>query len=286
MALEDVEAARRASVGRVLDVWASLAERYGHVALDADDEIDISTGEVVRDRGVLRRLRESKPIGGRVEESEDSVSSDDCDDDSEDELGRLYDEPPAPTPQPSFRGPSVARDPQLDEQELHQFLQDEQMRKRNAIIMPDGSTEAVSETGSEARTSTTPDDLETVSGPSTSRAPSAAPVTLDTSDEGEDYDSHDELALVDDPPDTPFTSPVKSAPSTSAANKFPFLTPPRSQSADPRRPVDRVTPLLGHFTGPQHSPSRKVTSSTQADTTPSGRPRLTMEVVLPRRSVC
>ncbi|KAJ3513042.1 hypothetical protein NLJ89_g3169 [Agrocybe chaxingu] len=52
----DIDKEREASKLRLLDVWASLAERYTR-RLDEDDIVDIHTGEITRDNGVLRNSR-------------------------------------------------------------------------------------------------------------------------------------------------------------------------------------------------------------------------------------
>jgi Centromere protein Scm3 len=60
--VDDLHRARRASSLRVLDIWSSLAARYNR-RLDEDDIIDISTGDVIKDRGVLRELPQQFEIG-------------------------------------------------------------------------------------------------------------------------------------------------------------------------------------------------------------------------------
>jgi hypothetical protein len=58
----DIHEARRASSYRLLDVWSHLAERHSR-RLNDDDIIDVFTGEVVRDRGVLRNSFQQYDIG-------------------------------------------------------------------------------------------------------------------------------------------------------------------------------------------------------------------------------
>ncbi|KAH7102523.1 hypothetical protein BKA62DRAFT_769680 [Auriculariales sp. MPI-PUGE-AT-0066] len=262
MALEDLEASRRASVGRVLDVWASLAARYGNVGLDADDEIDICTGEVVRDRGVLKRLREARPVGGRIEESEASSEDDDIENDSDDELGRWDDDHAGPSTV-VVRALSLPLDLARDQQELQQFLHDEEQRRRGHMQRLDDATSESGSTSATVEIEPTP-ELER----SVSRAPSIPPPGFNPTDDEEEYDSHDELALVDEPPETPFTSPVK--PSQSVMTSMPYLTPPRSQSVD----SSRIT------SSPFQSAGKQSTSLSGVPVTPSRR-RLRMEVVLP-----
>ncbi|KAK0201897.1 hypothetical protein DFS33DRAFT_1489733 [Desarmillaria ectypa] len=51
----DFDQARAESERRLLDVWDRLAERYSR-RIDEDDIIDIVTGDVIKDRGVLRSM--------------------------------------------------------------------------------------------------------------------------------------------------------------------------------------------------------------------------------------
>ncbi|KAJ1309734.1 hypothetical protein OPQ81_006499 [Rhizoctonia solani] len=55
--LDALDAARRRAAGRVMSLWESLAEKYAR-AIEEDDEIDILTGKICRDRGVLRSVSE------------------------------------------------------------------------------------------------------------------------------------------------------------------------------------------------------------------------------------
>jgi len=55
----DVGKEREASIHRLLDHWASLAERYTR-RLDEDDIVDLQTGQVTRDYGILRNSRKCK----------------------------------------------------------------------------------------------------------------------------------------------------------------------------------------------------------------------------------
>jgi hypothetical protein len=110
--------ARTASTARLLDTWSSLAERYNR-RLDEDDIVDILTGEVIEDRGVLSGLPERYNFGdlankGRVNDIDregemvDNLAEADvgCDDDSssEDELNLL-----PPRLKPAKRTSTLAR---------------------------------------------------------------------------------------------------------------------------------------------------------------------------------
>ncbi|TFY74983.1 hypothetical protein EWM64_g9029 [Hericium alpestre] len=58
----DFEAARHESTMRVLNVWSQLAERYTR-RLDEDDIIDLRSGNVIKDRGVLRKAQAEYRFG-------------------------------------------------------------------------------------------------------------------------------------------------------------------------------------------------------------------------------
>ncbi|CAE6521170.1 unnamed protein product [Rhizoctonia solani] len=55
--LDALDAARRRAAGRVMSLWESLAEKYAR-PIEEDDEIDILTGKIYKDRGVLRSVSE------------------------------------------------------------------------------------------------------------------------------------------------------------------------------------------------------------------------------------
>ncbi|CCO27956.1 hypothetical protein BN14_01947 [Rhizoctonia solani AG-1 IB] len=55
--LDALDAARRRAAGRVMSLWESLAQKYAR-PIEDDDEIDILTGKICKDRGVLRSVSE------------------------------------------------------------------------------------------------------------------------------------------------------------------------------------------------------------------------------------
>lgn len=59
---EDVNDAREASIERMLNVWDGLAQRYPK-HIDEDDIIDLTTGEIVQDRGILRNMENEWSFG-------------------------------------------------------------------------------------------------------------------------------------------------------------------------------------------------------------------------------
>ena len=58
----EVNSARRASTLRVLNVWAQLAERYNK-RLDEDDIVDLYSGAIIKDRGVVKGASRDYHIG-------------------------------------------------------------------------------------------------------------------------------------------------------------------------------------------------------------------------------
>ncbi|KAG6332948.1 hypothetical protein ID866_6143 [Astraeus odoratus] len=75
----DIDTERKASALRVLNVWSQLAERYNR-RLDEDDIIDLYSGAIVKDRGVLSGANKDYHIGHL------SVQDDHDQEDSEEEL--------------------------------------------------------------------------------------------------------------------------------------------------------------------------------------------------------
>ena len=55
---------------RVLNIWSALAERYNR-RLDEDDIVDIRTGEVIKERGVLNELPKRYHFGDLADNDED-----------------------------------------------------------------------------------------------------------------------------------------------------------------------------------------------------------------------
>ncbi|KAI6127860.1 hypothetical protein EDD16DRAFT_1724140 [Pisolithus croceorrhizus] len=85
----DIDSARKASALRVLNVWSQLAERYNK-RMDEDDIIDLYSGAIVKDRGVLRSTNADYDIGRFAGDDEQEDSEDEPEDDEEaDELDLL-----------------------------------------------------------------------------------------------------------------------------------------------------------------------------------------------------
>ncbi|KAG6897761.1 hypothetical protein C0992_011430 [Termitomyces sp. T32_za158] len=116
--------AREESAMRLFDVWAGLAERHSR-RLDEDDIIDITTGKVVKDRGILRSSQTCS-VGAfsnpTAEDAEDELEEDEEDD--VDELDSFA------TPAFSdMEAPLLADLRSRDAQDIKEFLEAEQRRR-------------------------------------------------------------------------------------------------------------------------------------------------------------
>ncbi|KAJ3996469.1 hypothetical protein F5050DRAFT_1807733 [Lentinula boryana] len=77
----DIPTLRAQSTSRLLSVWSTLADRYS-LRVDEDDIVDIRTGQVVKDRGVVRSLN-GKWDFGRFSAAEDDDTNDQPEDDED-----------------------------------------------------------------------------------------------------------------------------------------------------------------------------------------------------------
>ncbi|WVQ93089.1 hypothetical protein IAU59_000153 [Kwoniella sp. CBS 9459] len=153
---EDAEIRRKRveSVTRLRTAWDLINEKYGSVALEDDDEIDLRTGEIVRDRGKLRDFvrREFGEVSD-TDEGDDVASSviggqDTADIDSdEDELGG-WENKSGLDPQ-EFEHPLVQEDfkpwdTAEDLEDLKEFykLEAERARAAGALSRNDGGSES------------------------------------------------------------------------------------------------------------------------------------------------
>jgi hypothetical protein len=119
----------------MLDVWSNLAERYAR-PLDADDIIDLNTGEVIKDRGVIRGSRDWDLgcFADDVGEEEAEEGEEEEDEDDIDELDSF-----APARDTQAQGPDVEADVRnvppvremdpADAEDLRQFLEAERRRR-------------------------------------------------------------------------------------------------------------------------------------------------------------
>jgi len=144
--LPDLHDARTASSMRVLSIWSSLAERYNR-RIDEDDIVDIRTGEIIKDRGVLSELPKRCNFGDFADKDDDptintdlgdeaayNLAEDEEDNDGEDEDGaEETDASPAPnglvSTQITRLAPLRPATSSSDADDLRTFLKAEAIRR-------------------------------------------------------------------------------------------------------------------------------------------------------------
>ncbi|KAG6819991.1 hypothetical protein H0H93_006694 [Arthromyces matolae] len=122
--------AREESALRLLNVWSGLAERYSR-PLDEDDIIDLATGKVVQDRGVLRNSQ-TCIVGAfadsGADDAEDALEEEEEEEEEVDELDSF-----APSTLRLDEGKArvalLSEPSAQDAQDLQEFLEAEQQRK-------------------------------------------------------------------------------------------------------------------------------------------------------------
>ncbi|KAG6868620.1 hypothetical protein C0993_000210 [Termitomyces sp. T159_Od127] len=114
--------AREESAMRLFDVWAGLAERYSR-RLDEDDIIDITTGKVVKDRGILRSSQTCS-VGAFADPTPDDAEDELEEDEEEDDIDELD-----TITLCDMEGPILADLGTGDDQDLKEFLEAEQRRR-------------------------------------------------------------------------------------------------------------------------------------------------------------
>ncbi|OCF35695.1 hypothetical protein I316_02750 [Kwoniella heveanensis BCC8398] len=164
----DFRRKRVESVARLRTAWDLINEKYGSVALEDDDEIDLRTGEIVRDRGKLRDY--VKRGFGEVSDSDEgddvasSVAGGTEIDPDDDELGGWADQSgldPQGPEHPLLQQEIKPWDTAEDLQDLKEFYRLEAERAKAAGELPEDGDDA---------------------GCSDSRSPSPARTELDGSD--------------------------------------------------------------------------------------------------------
>lgn len=145
----DFNSARRASTLRVLNSWAQLAERYNK-RLDEDDIIDLYSGAIIKNRGVLKGAPRDYHIGhfGQPDGDQDYPDADQDQEDSEqeDDDNELSALPPSETATdddaPISKKELLRGVPPLsattDAEDLREFLEAE---KRRRELSGDGEDE-------------------------------------------------------------------------------------------------------------------------------------------------
>ncbi|KAJ7761494.1 hypothetical protein DFH07DRAFT_815179 [Mycena maculata] len=129
---DDIHTEREASAMRMFDVWSQLAEKYSR-RIDEDDIVNLATGEIVKDRGVLSA--ETPWKFGRFADLDDSVATDEDEEDDEEDVDELdaFAERRAPE-QVSVHGigwtvPPVRKMDPADAKDLEEFMEAETRRR-------------------------------------------------------------------------------------------------------------------------------------------------------------
>ncbi|WRT69196.1 uncharacterized protein IL334_006180 [Kwoniella shivajii] len=136
---------RRESVNKLKSSWDLLNEKYGMINLEDDDEIDLRTGKIIKDRGRLRNI-EKRDFGELSSNNEDEGEYDDDEDDGasssilsgaryevesdEDEMG-LWDERSGLDPQ--ILDPPLLLD---EDDDANDAIDDQERRKSRAQPKP------------------------------------------------------------------------------------------------------------------------------------------------------
>ncbi|RDB14558.1 hypothetical protein Hypma_016226 [Hypsizygus marmoreus] len=173
----DFHQAREASTMRLLDVWSSLADRYSR-PLDQDDIIDLTTGKVIKDRGVIRGSQ-NFAVGcfANAIEDDEEENDDEDDEDDVDELDSFANSEGPVNLEVDVRvvPPVTEMDP-ADAEDLREFMEAETRRRAVCGSEPEdteGSSVYEEEIYSEssrggsvyiARTDTSPFDRDATSG--------------------------------------------------------------------------------------------------------------------------
>ncbi|KAF7359458.1 hypothetical protein MSAN_01288500 [Mycena sanguinolenta] len=281
----NINAEREASAMRMFDVWAALADKYSR-RIDEDDIIDLVTGEIVKDRGVLS-AESSWKFGRFADDSvDDSTGTDEEDDDDADELDSFA----RPLPVSPRAVPPVRTLDPADAKDLEEFMEAERRRKEACGEQEDSEDE--DENQSDA--GFTFDDRDATPAP-----PASRPVDLDDSDdELGNWGVVDESNIVCpvEPTvgsteiievlDSPSVSPARSAtprpetpppppppPSRRTPRPHPRLqleTPPRSRTPSILSSVEGFVP---YATPPFSSPAKHATPKRVDEGVSQGRTR-------------
>lgn len=268
---------------RMFDVWSTLAQKYSR-RIDEDDIVDLVTGEIVKDRGVLS-AETSWKFGRFADDSvDDSTGTDEDEDDDVDELDAF-----AGSPQVSPRAvPPVRTVDPADAKDLEEFLDAERRRREDC-----GEEEDESEDDGDLGH---PEVAFDAAEPAPSR-----PVELD--DDSDDelgnwgiVDESNIVCLVDNKLDTteiieildsPLVSPTRSTtprpetpppqskrtPDRKPPSRAQLHTPPQSRTPSILSSVDGFVPVA---TPPLSSPSKPRPADSQV------RPRSRSQATSPR----
>jgi len=250
---------------RVLSIWSSLAERYNR-KIDEDDIVDIRTGEIVKDRGVLSELPKRYNFGDFADrdddpaintdlgdEAADNLAEDEEDNDDEDGAEET-DASPAPN---GFVSSQITRLAPLrpatsssDADDLRRFLKAEAIRREL-----DGGDDSSEEEFSILPPRSTPAKRTMAPVRKTQFATRAKPRPLQTPAPG--TESEDEFAVQDsDRNDFHYGHRARRTPSPEVPPSIPSPPPPSSSPGPsssfslPSSPLLSRTPLHSNW-GPQ-----------------------------------
>ncbi|CAK5284170.1 unnamed protein product [Mycena citricolor] len=218
---DEVNQERAASTMRMINLWSGLAEKYSR-RIDEDDIVDLVTGEVVKDRGVLTAEsrwdfgrfyapspgEENTPTG--TDEDEDGEKEDEDEEDDFDELDLLDRSPrKQQTEEISIRKlamefPLLNRtDPVTDSWDFEEFMKAERQRREAGDEEDEDEGEDEEErTGND--TQDEKDDEGTLeSNGSPPPAPARSPSRRQEAENSNDFESGDELDAFSSLPATP-----------------------------------------------------------------------------------
>ncbi|KAJ7184116.1 hypothetical protein C8R46DRAFT_1208352 [Mycena filopes] len=261
---DDLSVERHASAKRLHDVWDQLAEKYSR-RIDEDDIVDLVTGEIVKDRGVLSAETPWK-FGRFADESVDDSSATDEEEEDDDDIDPL--DLLAEPPQVSIRNwmvPPVRIVDPADAQDLEDFMDAERRRREN------GGEEEISELEEEPDEADASFDDESDAIDPLPAPPSRTVEIDDSDDELDSWGFVDESNVVSpvkseaiEVLDSPSASPTRSSPRFKAP--LPKMTPeqrpwPQLQLQTP--PRSQTPSVLGEFatpvpTRPKPSPPKKL----------------------------
>ncbi|KAF8185035.1 hypothetical protein K438DRAFT_1974239 [Mycena galopus ATCC 62051] len=236
----NINAEREASAMRMFDVWSALAQKYSR-RIDEDDIVDLVTGEIVKDRGVLS-AESSWKFGRFAEDSVDVDDSTGTDDDEEDDVDELdaFARPVQVSPRAV---PPVRQVDPADAKDLEDFMEAERRRREECGEDEDEEEEEEEESEDDGHL----EDAETTFN---GREPTPAPPTSRPADSDDSDDELGNWGVVDESNivhlventgaeiieilDSPTVSPTRST------TPRPETPPPRSKRTPDRKPHPRM----------------------------------------------
>ncbi|KAJ6547216.1 hypothetical protein B0H19DRAFT_1266152 [Mycena capillaripes] len=304
---DDINSEREASARRMFDVWSQLAEKYSR-RIDQDDIVDLVTGEIVEDRGVLSSETPWKFPRFADESVDNGTGTDEEDEDDIDELD-AFSAPPEVSSQGWTVPPVRTMDP-ADAKDLEEFMEAERRRREE---FGDEDVNEDEEEVESAGTEFCQDAPDTVS-------PSHRQELEDSESDDElgNWDVADEsntvhpvgaventetTEILDSPLGSPFDlttptpPPPKLTPDRKPPPRFQLHTPPQSRTpsileefnpvappSSPPKPRPNATPMHAVSQLLIRSQSR-AKSSRQKDETRESHPRLDLTEITRGRSV-